>query len=123
MPPARSASAPQRRTRQPRASQRPRSVVQGAKRVRWDRVGRIGLLVVLAVVAGVYVQDALSYLSASSQAGQQEAIVHRLTRANAQLVRQQKSLNDPATIVREARVLGMVKQGERPYVITGLQNR
>jgi cell division protein FtsB len=97
--------------------------VWGANRVRWDRIGRIGLLVVLVVVAGVYVQDALSYLSARSQAQQQEAIVKRLAHENAQLVRQQKSLNDPATIVRDARALGMVRTGERPYVLTGLPNR
>ena len=89
-------------------------------RIRWDRVGRVGLLVVLAVVAGVYIQDALSYLSTRSQAEQQEAIVHRLTRANAQLVREQKSLSNPATIVQYARQLGMVKAGERSYVIMGM---
>jgi cell division protein FtsB len=79
--------------------------------------------VVLAVVAGVYVQDALSYFSASAQAGRQQAIVNRLSRENAQLVRRQKSLEDSATIVRDARALGMVKPGERPYVITGLPSR
>ncbi len=98
-------------------------MVRGAQRVRWDRVGRIGLLVVLAVVVGVYVQDALSYLSTRSQAEQQQAIVRQLARANAQLLRQQKSLGDPATIIHDARVLGMVRAGERPYVITGLPNR
>ncbi len=98
-------------------------MLQGAKRVRWDRVGRIVMLVVLVVVAGVYVQDALSYFSTRSQAEHQEAIVRHLTRANAQLMRQQRALNDPATIVRDARVLGMVRAGERPYVITGLPNR
>jgi cell division protein FtsB len=88
--------------------------------VRWDRVGRVGLLVVLVIVAGVYLQDALSYLHVSSQAGKQAAIVRKLRKENAALTRQQKSLNDPATIVRDARALGMIKQGERPYVITGL---
>lgn len=95
-------------------------MLEGALRIRWDRVGRIGLLVVLAVVAGVYVQDALSYLSTRSQAEQQEAIVHRLSHANAQLVREQRSLSDPATIVQYARQLGMVKAGERSYVIMGM---
>jgi cell division protein FtsB len=95
-------------------------VVEGALRIRWDRVGRIGLLVVLAVVAAVYVQDALTYLNTRSQAEQQEAIVHRLTRANAQLVREQKSLSNPATIVQYARQLGMVKVGERSYAILGM---
>jgi cell division protein FtsB len=120
MPPARSSSATHRRPRQARPAPRPRRVVEGALRIRWDRVGRIGLLVVLAVVAGVYVQDALSYLSTRSQAEHQEAIVHRLSHANAQLVREQKSLSDPATIVQYARQLGMVKAGERSYVIMGM---
>jgi cell division protein FtsB len=124
MPPARSASATHRRPRQTRPAPRPRRLVsRGAQRVRWDRLGRVGLLVVLVVVAGVYVQDALSYFSARAQADQQAAIVKRLTRENAQLAREQKSLNDPVTIVRDARALGMVRQGERPYVVTGLPNR
>jgi len=88
-------------------------------RVRWDRAGRVGLLVVLGVVVGLYVQHTLSYLSTSAQAGREEAIVSRLAHQNANLVRQQKSLEDPATIVRDARALGMVRLNERPYVITG----
>jgi cell division protein FtsB len=91
--------------------------------VRWDRVGRVSLLVVLVVVAAVYGQDALSYLHARSQASHQATIVKKLEAENAQLARQQKSLNNPATIVRQARALGMVKAGERPYVITGLPGR
>ena len=90
--------------------------------VRWDRVGRIGLLVVLTVVIGLYVQHTLSYLSTRSQADHQRAIAQRLARQNALLVKQENSLNDPSTIVREARALGMVRPGERPYVITGLPN-
>jgi cell division protein FtsB len=92
-------------------------------RVRWDRVGRVGLLVVLVVVAGLYVQQGLTYFSTRAQADQQLAIVHRLTRENAALVQEQHSLDDPATIARDARALGMVRTGERPYVITGLPSR
>jgi cell division protein FtsB len=87
--------------------------------VRWDRVGRVGLLVVLAVVAGLYVKQGLSLLTARSQAEQQLSIVRRLSRENARLVKQQDALNDPSTIERDARALGMVRPGERPYVITG----
>jgi cell division protein FtsB len=89
-------------------------------RVRWDRAGRVGLLVVLAVVVGLYVQHTLSYLSTRAQANGQQAIVDSLARQNANLVRQQQSLGDPATIVSDARALGMVRPNERPYVITGL---
>jgi cell division protein FtsB len=89
-------------------------------RVRWDRIGRVGLLVVLCVVAGLYVQQGLAYLSVRSQADQQRAIVHQLSRANALLRAQQKSLNESSTIVRDARALGMVRVGEHPYEVTGL---
>ena len=54
------------------------------------------------------------------RAEQQQAIVQRLTRANAQLAREQKALSNPATIVQDARQLGMVKAGERSYVIMGM---
>ena len=74
----------------------------------------------LAVVLGLYVQQGLAYLSARSQANQQAAIVHQLVRQNARLRRQATSLNNPATIVEEARRLGMIKAGEQPYVVTGL---
>lgn len=91
-------------------------------RVRWDRVGRVALLIVLCVVAGLYVQQALAYLSVRSQANHQRAIVQQLSRANAALRARQRSLNDPATILRDARALGMVRPGEHPYEVTGLPN-
>jgi septum formation initiator len=91
-------------------------------RVRWDRAGRIGLLIVLTVVAGLYAKQGLSYLSTRSQADEQLTIVHRLSHENARLMKVQKSLSDPSTIERDARALGMVRTGERPYVITGLPN-
>ncbi len=77
---------------------------------------------VLAVVAGLYIQDAIAFFSTHAQAEQQLSIVHRLVNANKSLERQQQQLNDPATIQREARALGMVRPGERPYVITGMPN-
>ena len=77
---------------------------------------------VLAVVAGLYIKQGLSYLSTRSEAEKQLAIVQRLLHANAVLVQRRKSLSDPATIQRDARALGMVRAGERPYVITGLSN-
>jgi len=85
-------------------------------------VGRVGLLVVLAIVVGLYVQHALSYLSLRAQAEQQLSIVHDLVHDNAQLERQQSSLRNPATIMYDARALGMVWPGERPYVVMGLPN-
>ncbi len=124
MPSARSTAAVPRRDRSPgRAPRsRPRRVQAGnaVLRVRWDRVGRVSLLVVLTAVAGVYMQQGLRYLSTRAQDKQQQRIVQQLSRENAALLREQNSLNNPATIERDARVLGMVRPGERPYVVTGL---
>jgi hypothetical protein len=86
-------------------------------------VGRVSLLVVLAVVVGLYVNQAISYFSVRSQAVAQMSAALRLEHQNRKLLRQQQMLRDPATIQRDARALGMVRQGERPYVITGVASR
>jgi len=83
-------------------------------------VGRSALLVVLVAVFGLYLQQGISLLSVRSQAHHQQAEVARLQHENAQLATQQESLQNPASIQQAARALGMVKPGERPYVVTGL---
>jgi cell division protein FtsB len=79
-------------------------------------------LIVLVIVAGIYIQDAIEFITTHSQVTAQRAYVQRLARDNAALRRQQQSLNDPVTIKHDARVLGMIQSGERPYVVMGLQN-
>jgi cell division protein FtsB len=78
---------------------------------------------VLAVVAGLYLQQGIDYLSTRSAADAQRAAAVRLARQNAVLQREENALRDPATIKRDARALGMVKNGERSYVVVGLPNR
>lgn len=124
MPPARTASAASRRARSTRGSSRSRprrAALRGPRpQIRWDRAGRAALLVVLAVVAALYVERTLSYLTIRSQADSQLATVHQLTRENAALADRAKSLTQPATIARDARALGMARVGERSYVVSGL---
>jgi cell division protein FtsB len=128
MPPARSSASPAPR-RQPRVTPRPprkpqRVALRSPKlRVRWERVGRYGLLFVLVIVVGLYVEHTLSYVSTRTQSDQQHAIVSRLTRQNRALARQLNSLSDPVTIVRDARALGMVRPGEQSYAMTGQPQR
>ncbi len=74
----------------------------------------------LAVVAGLYLQHTIEYLTTRAQAKHQQANVQQLARANAQLRAQQKSLSNPVTIKRDARALGMVQAGERSYALVGL---
>jgi cell division protein FtsB len=119
--PARTATAaPRGHTRTSTRARRRAPARRQRLRLRWERIGRVALLIVLAVVAGLYIQRALTYLSVRSQTAQQQAIVNRLQRQNANLIRRQNALNDPSTIQRQARALGMVLPGERPYAVTGL---
>jgi cell division protein FtsB len=78
---------------------------------------------VLAVVAGLYLQQGIEFLTTRSAANQQRATAVQLARQNAVLQREQNALKNPATIKRDARALGMVKSGERSYVVVGMPNR
>jgi len=112
-------AAPRPRTR---TAPRTRRAAGSARllRVRWDRVGRTALLVVLLAVCGLYIQQGVALLSVRSQTHHQQAEVARLQGENAQLSAQEQALQNPASIQQDARALGMVRPGERPYVVTGL---
>lgn len=83
-------------------------------------MGRTALLVVLLAVFGLYLQQGISLLSVRSQTHHQQAVVAKLQHDNAQLAAQQQELQNPTSVQQAARGLGMVKPGERPYVVTGL---
>lgn len=112
--------APSRRTRSAPRTRRASNGDRLLLRIRWDRVGRTALLVVLVAVFALYLQQGLSLLSVRSQAHAQAAEVARLQHENASLSAQQAALQNPDSIQQDARALGMIRQGERPYVVTGL---
>jgi cell division protein FtsB len=89
-------------------------------RVRWDRVGRLALLVTLGGVLLLYVGPARSYLSTWREAGRHRGNIDRLERENRALRAERRSLHDPHTLERRARALGMVRSDERSYVVMGL---
>jgi cell division protein FtsB len=96
------------------------SLGAAAMRVRWDRVGRVALLLLLLAVAALYVQPARSYLTTWKDSNAKQEQLHELERQHEQLVRHARELHDPRTLETEARRLGMVRPGERSYVIGGL---
>ncbi len=93
---------------------------QAAGRVRWDRVGRVALLVTLGIVVCLYIEPALSIYNTWRAERQQADVVHQLLRSNASLKSEVKSLNRSSTIIADARALGMVRSGEKPYVVLGM---
>jgi cell division protein FtsB len=103
--------------RRPRPVPAPRRSASG---IRWDRVGRVGLLIVLVMILGLYVGPARSYFATRSQAAQKRQVVERLKHENGRLKARTRALKDPASLEREARRMGMVRPGERSYVVKGL---
>ena len=88
--------------------------------IRWDRLGRLALLGTLGVIVLLYLSPAKHWLQQSSTAGAQREELQDLARENEQLKLRVHSLRDPGALEQEARKLGMVRQGERAYVIEGL---
>jgi cell division protein FtsB len=88
--------------------------------VRWDRVGRVALLLLLVGVLALYVRPAIAYVSAMRESHRRQADIARLQADHDRLLARRAALRNPQVIETEARRLGMVRAGERPYVVDGL---
>jgi len=118
-----SAAAARSRTRTSGADAprpKPRAVAGGARGIRWDRVGRVALLVVLFGVVALYVGPSISFFHTWREAKARRGAVHQLQVENRRLRARRLALRDPRTLEREARRLGLVKPGERPFIVKGL---
>ena len=103
----------------PAAARSPRLPARPA--IRWDRVGRIALLLVLLGVFALYVNPLRSWWSTRQESAQRGAEVSALERENQALRKRRDQLKDPRFLENEARGLGMVKPGERAFVVGGLR--
>ena len=97
----------------------PRVVNQRLPRskVGWDRKFRTLMVLVLALVGWLGLKAGLAVYAAHQQASQEQAIVQRLQKQHRSLEGRMAALSQPATIIRDARHLGMVKAGEQSYVV------
>jgi cell division protein FtsB len=73
---------------------------------------------VLVLIGYLWVSGISSLLHSHAQAERGLAQVRHLAATNRALIEQGKSLHQKATILDQARALGMVKQGEQPFIIT-----
>ena len=92
-------------------------------RIRWDRLGRRALIGVFALVLYLYVGPAARWVSTYRQAKEKRAEVAALQAENRVLRAKRRALTAPGALERQARALGMVKAGEKLYVIKGLRTR
>ena len=89
-----------------------------ASRIRWDRLGRWALIGVFALVLYLYIGPAVSWVSAYHQAGEKRAEVAKLKARNHTLLARRRELRDAKALELEARRLGMVKAGEKGFIVT-----
>ena len=80
----------------------------------------LGLAVVLVIALG-YVQPLRAYLDAREQVQTRSADIAKLERERDTLERRLEFTDTDAFIEREARRLGLVRPGERLFIVKGLE--
>ena len=88
-----------------------------AARIRWDRVGRWALICVFAFVLYLYIGPARTWVTTYAEAKRKRAEVEDVRAHNARLQQRKRQLQARGAVEREARRLGMVKAGEKLYVV------
>jgi cell division protein FtsB len=88
-----------------------------SSRIRWDRVGRWALICVFAFVIYLYIGPARTWVSTYAEAKRKREDVAGLRAQNERLRDRQRALQRRGAVELEARKLGMVKAGEKLYVV------
>jgi cell division protein FtsB len=89
-------------------------------RIRWDRLGRIALVLVLFLVLVSYLNPLVNLMQAWQGSKSSESQLAQLKQERVDLTRQLHEVSSPAALEREARRLGMVKPGEHAYIVHGV---
>jgi cell division protein FtsB len=105
--------------RRPAARKRRPGPRSGPSRIKWDRVGRIALTVVLFAVLYSYLNPAIDFVKTYTGTTAAKAKLHELQHENRHLHNRIQSADDPLVVNQAARAQGMVAEGETPVVIRG----
>lgn len=90
------------------------------RRVRLRRRAGLVLVAGLMLAAYLYYRPVQAYLDTSQLVDERRAEVQRLTRAKAQLEKRLALDESGATLVREARRLGLVRPDEQLFIVKGI---
>ncbi len=90
-------------------------------RIRWDRFGRIVLVLVLFIVLASYVGPSLHVFEGWRESNDAQARLAELKQENSELTRKAKALESQTAVMAEARKLGLVGASEQAYVIDGIR--
>ncbi len=88
-----------------------------SSRIRWDRVGRWALICVFAFVIYLYIGPARTWISTYGEAKRKREEVAELRVQNERLLERKRRLQRSGAVELEARKLGMVKAGEKLFVV------
>jgi cell division protein FtsB len=110
-------SARSRRASGPATGGRRRATPPG---IRWDRIGRVALLCVLGLVLYLYIGPTRTWISTWRESKHRGAELQALRTENAKLRARRDDLRKASTLENEARALGMLRAGEKGYVVRGL---
>jgi cell division protein FtsB len=103
------ATAGSARRSAPASRARPRSSIQ------WQKVGRLALLFTLFVIVLLYIRPVAHWVEQRSTAAHSKADLRDLQRERDRLEARLRQLSGTGAVEREARKMGMVRRGERPY--------
>jgi cell division protein FtsB len=95
----------------------PRRGGRRASRVRWDKLGRVVLVIVLFAVLASYVSPVLNFVDAWQDSRAERTELQQLQREYSELRVRAATLDGPDAAERAARGLGMIAPGESSYAI------
>jgi cell division protein FtsB len=97
------------------AAARPRPRTRST--IQWQKVSRLALLFTLFVIVLLYIRPVAHWVQQRSTAAHSQADLRDLQRERDRLEARLKQLSGTGAIEREARKMGMVRRGERPYAL------
>jgi hypothetical protein len=111
-------------TRRP-PKRRPAARRPGARkspsRIKWDRVGRIALVLVLFAVGYSYLNPAINLFNTYRSTTVAKAEFHTLLGENKRLHREIQSAGKAPVVAAVARKQGQIAKGEHPFMLHGLR--